>query len=68
MSVQSAPRWEAQHSYYHLPKAPWKPRITLAVEVNNLIDWGMMDNYDQESEHSVTVQRYLPQRQMHPSP
>ena len=37
-------------------KAPWKPRITLAAEVNNLIDWGMMDNYDQESEHSVTAE------------
>ena len=38
------------------PKAPWKPRITLVAEVNNLIDWGMMDNYDQESEHSITVE------------
>ena len=38
------------------PKAPWKPRITLTVEVNNLIDWGMMDNYDQESEHSITAE------------
>ena len=35
------------------PKTPWKPRISLTVEVNDLIDWGMMDNYDQESEHSV---------------
>ena len=38
------------------PKAPWKPRITLAVKVNNLIDWGMTDNYDQELEHSVTAE------------
>ena len=37
------------------PKDPWKPRITLAVEVNNLIDWGMTDNYDQGSEHSIMV-------------
>ena len=37
------------------PKTPWKPRVTLTVEVNNLIDQGMMDNYDQESEHSVMV-------------
>ena len=35
------------------PKTPWKPRVTLTVEVNNLLDWGMTDNYDQESEHSV---------------
>ena len=38
------------------PKAPWKPRITLAAEVNNLIDWGMTDNYDQELEHSIMVE------------
>ena len=38
------------------PKAPWKPMITLTAEVNNLIDWGMMDNYDQESEHSIMVE------------
>ena len=38
------------------PKAPWKARITLAAEVNNLIDQGMMDNYDQESEHSIMVE------------
>ena len=24
--------------------------------MNDLIDWGMMDNYDQESEHSVMVE------------
>ena len=38
------------------PKAPWMPRITLRVEVNDLIDRGMMDNYDQESEHSTMVE------------
>ena len=37
-------------------KAPWKPRVSVMVEVNDLIDWGMMDNYDQESEHSVMVE------------
>ena len=35
------------------PKTPWKPRVTLTVEVNDLLDQGMMDNYDQESEHSA---------------
>ena len=34
-------------------KTPWKPRVTLTVEVNDLLDQGMMDNYDQELEHSV---------------
>ena len=38
------------------PKTPWKPRITLIAEVNDLTDWGMTDNYDQESEHSATVE------------
>ena len=36
------------------PKTPWKPRATLTVEVNDLLNRGMMDNYDQESEHSAT--------------
>ena len=35
------------------PKTPWKPRVTLMAEVNDLLDWGMMENYDQESEHSA---------------
>ena len=38
------------------PKTPWKPRVSLMAEVNDLIDQGMMDNYDQESEHSVMVE------------
>ena len=38
------------------PKTPWKPRVTLTVEVNNLIDQGMMDNYDQELEHSIMAE------------
>ena len=38
------------------PKTSWKPRITLLAEVNGLIGWGMMDDYDQESEHSATVE------------
>ena len=35
------------------PKTPWKPRVTLMAEVNDLLDRGMMDNYDQELEHSA---------------
>ena len=38
------------------PKTSWKPRITLLAEVNGLIGWGMMDDYDQESEHSTTAE------------
>ena len=35
------------------PKTPWKPRITLMVEVNHLLNWGMVDDYNCESEHST---------------
>ena len=35
------------------PKTPWKPRVTLMAEVNDLLDWGMMDNYAWELEHSA---------------
>ena len=38
------------------PKTPWKPRVTLRLEVSDLIDWGMMDNYDQELEHSIMAE------------
>ena len=32
---------------------PKTPRITLTTEVTELLDRGMTDNYDQESEHSI---------------
>ena len=35
------------------PKTPWKLRVTLMAEVNNLLDQAMMDNYDWELEHST---------------
>ena len=38
------------------PKTSSKPRITLLAEVNGLISWGMMDDYDQELEHSATAE------------
>ena len=38
------------------PKTPWKPRITLIAEVNDLIERGMMDNYVQELEHSAMAE------------
>ena len=36
-----------------IPKTPWKPRIALTTQVAELLDRGMTDNYDWESEHSV---------------
>ena len=37
------------------PKTPWKPRVTLRAEVNNLLTWGMTEDYDCEPEHSATA-------------
>ena len=34
-------------------KTPWKPRISLTAEVNDLLKWGMADNSSCESEHSA---------------
>ena len=36
-----------------IPKTPWKPRIALTTQVAELLDRGMTDNYDWESEHSI---------------
>ena len=36
------------------PETPWKPRITLMAEVNDLLNQGMADDYNCKSEHSTT--------------
>ena len=36
------------------PKTPWKPRISLTAEVNDLLNQGMANNYNCKSEHSTT--------------
>ena len=36
-----------------MPKTPWKPRITLMAEVDNLLTWGMTEDYNREPEHSA---------------
>ena len=38
-----------------IPKTPWKPRFALATQVAELLDRGMTDNYDWESEHSIVA-------------
>ena len=35
------------------PKTPWKPRISLTAEVNDLLDWAMADDSSHKSEHST---------------
>ena len=37
-------------------KVPWKPRITLMAEITDLVDWGMTDNYEQESDNSAAAE------------
>ena len=36
------------------PKTPWKPRINLMAEVNDLLKWGMADGSSCKSEHSAS--------------
>ena len=36
------------------PKTPWKPRISLMAEVDDLLKWGMVDVSSHESEHSTS--------------
>ena len=36
-----------------VPKTPWKPRITLMAEVNDLLNRGMADDYNSKPEHSA---------------
>ena len=38
-----------------IPKTPWQPRIALVTQVTELLDRGMTDDYDWESEHSVAA-------------
>ena len=37
----------------NIPKTLWKPRITLMAEVNDLINRGMVDDYNCKPEHST---------------
>ena len=48
--------WKHDIATANQPKTSWTPRITLREEVNDLIDRGMMDNYDQESEHFTMLE------------
>ena len=38
----------------NIPKTPWKPKITLLAEVNDLLNWCLADDYDCKPEHSAT--------------
>ena len=49
-----------------IPKTPWKPRITLMAEVNDLLNRGMVDDYNHESEHSTTGKEAATEADMPP--
>ena len=36
------------------PKTSWKPRISLTAEVDDLLKWGMVDDYTHEFRHSAS--------------
>ena len=40
-----------------MPKASWKPRISLRAEVGNLLEQGMTEDYDHEPEHSAMAKK-----------
>ena len=44
------------------PKTPWKPRVTLMAEVDELLTQGMTEDYDCETEHSTIEKSLLPKR------
>ena len=47
-------------------KTPWKPRITLMAEGNDLLNQGMADDYNHESEHSTTGKEAATEADMSP--
>ena len=50
------------------PKTPWKPRITLMAEVNDLLNQGMVDDYNHASRNTPHQGRRLLQKQTYPHP
>ena len=52
----------------NIPKTLWKPRITLTAEVNNLINQGMADDYNSESEHSTMGEEASAEAHVFPPP
>ena len=48
------------------PKTPWKSRITLMAEVNDLLNQGMADHFNHESEHSATGKEAATEADMSP--
>ena len=51
-----------------IPKTPWKPRITLTAEVDDLLNQGMADNYNHNSEHSTSGKEIATEADIPPPP
>ena len=51
-----------------MPKTPWKPRITLMAEVDELLTQGMTEDYDREPEHSATEKELATKADISPPP
>ena len=51
-----------------MPKTPWKPRVTLTAEVDNLLTRGMTEDYDRELEHSAMAKEFATKADTSPPP
>ena len=51
-----------------MPKTPWKPRVTLTAEVDNLLTWGMTEDYNHEPERSAMVKELATKADTSPPP
>ena len=49
-------------------KTPWKPRVTLTAEVDDLLARGMTEDYDHEPEHSATAKEFTTETDTSPPP
>ena len=50
------------------PKTPWKPRVTLMAEVDDLLTQGMTEDYDCEPEHSAMAKDLATKTDTSPPP
>ena len=51
-----------------MSRTPWKPRVTLRAEVDDLLTWGMTEDYDREPENSATVKEFTTETDTSPTP
>ena len=49
-------------------KTPWKPRVTLTAEVDDLLAWVMTEDYDHEPENSAMAKEFTTETDTSPTP